>query len=147
MGLCINHNKLERIGTGLAIRTIELAGNNRVPVPKTIDNSSIICGAADNYDNDEGTFSGIGGCNETIMMLFQNAENNHSEDQQQHRSKVPEEFTTKRRSLEQILGCQNLVRAGDFATRAERPENFEINRSYNSKYHQVQLSSGIKLGF
>ena len=61
-------------------------------------------------------------------MLFQNAENNHSGDQQQHISMVSEEFTTKKRSLEQMLECQKLVKGGNFATRVEITENFETNR-------------------
>lgn len=51
LGLCIIYDKLERIDTSLATRTIQLAGNNRVLVLKTIDNSAIIHGAVDNYDN------------------------------------------------------------------------------------------------
>lgn len=47
---------MERIDTGLATRSIQLLGSNRVPVPKTIDSSAIIHTAVDNYDNDEGTF-------------------------------------------------------------------------------------------
>ena len=62
-------------------------------------------------------------------MLFQNAENNQREEQQQQISKVSEEFIIKRRSLEQMLECQNLVKGGNFATRAEIPKNFGTNRS------------------
>ena len=62
-------------------------------------------------------------------MLFQNAENSQREEQQQHISKVSEEFITKRRSLEQMLECQNLVKGGNFATIAEIPKNFGTNRS------------------
>ena len=127
----LSYDELERIDTGLATRTIQLAGNNRVPVPKTIDSSAIIHDAVDNYDNEEGTSSGIGGSHDTILMLFQNAENDDGEDQQQQISKVPAEFVTRRRSLEQILDCQKLVRGGNFATRAEIPENVETNMVYN----------------
>ena len=58
--------------------------------------SAIINGAVDNYDNEGSTSSGIGDSHDTILMLFQNAENNHSEDQQQKISKFSEEFITKR---------------------------------------------------
>lgn len=129
LGLCISYDAMERIDTGLAIRPIQLAGNNKVPVPKTIDNSAVIHGAVDNYDNEEGTSSVIGGSYDTILMLFQNAENNHNEDQQQQISKVSEEFITKRRSLEQMLECQKFVRGGNFANRAQTPDNFDANRS------------------
>ena len=82
LGLCISHDELERIDTGLATRTIQLAGNKGVPVPKAIDNSAIILGAVDKYDTEEGTSSGIASSHDTILVLFQNAENNRSEDQQ-----------------------------------------------------------------
>ena len=59
LGLCLGYDEIERIDTALASRTIELAGNNRVPVAETIDSSAIIHGAIDNYDNEEGTSSGI----------------------------------------------------------------------------------------
>lgn len=83
LGLCITYDKLERTNTGLVTRTIQLFGNNRIPVPKTTDSSAIIHAAVDNYDNEEGTFSGIGDSHDTILVFFQNAENEHGEDQQQ----------------------------------------------------------------
>ena len=75
-----SYDELERIDTGLNTWTIQLAGNNRVPVAKTI--SPIIHGAVDDYDNEKGTSSGIIGSHDTILMLFKDAEKNHSEDQQ-----------------------------------------------------------------
>ena len=70
LGLCIRFDELERTDTGLATRTIQLAGNKGAPVPKAIDNSAIILGAVDNYDTEEGTSSEIAGSHDTILMLF-----------------------------------------------------------------------------
>ena len=60
LGLCISYDELERIDTGVASITIQLAGISRVPVSKTIDNSAIIHGTVDNHENEEGTSSEIG---------------------------------------------------------------------------------------
>ena len=68
--------------TGLTSRTIKLAVNNRLVVPKSIDSSSTIThDAVENYNNEEGTYSGISSSHYIILMLFQNAGNGFDEDQ------------------------------------------------------------------
>ena len=67
----------------LTSRTIQLAGNNKVAVQKSIDsNSTIIHYAVENYNNEEGTYFGIGRRHYMILMLFQNAGNGSNEDKQ-----------------------------------------------------------------
>ena len=121
LGFCISYDELERIDTSLALRTIELAGNNRVPVPEVVDGSAIIHGAIDNYDNEENTPSGIGGSHDTILMLFQNPKD--TSNQHFEIGKVPSNFNTKRRSFENLLDCQKLLRQGKFSSRGEIPDD------------------------
>lgn len=109
----------------MATWTIQLAGNNSVAVQKTIDSSPIIHAAVDNYRNEEGTSSGIGAAKTPSWSFFQITENN------QQIRKASAEFVTIRRSLKQMLVCQNLERGATFTTRAEISEDFEINKSYN----------------
>ena len=109
-----------------------MAGNNRVAVQKSIDsNLTIVHYVVENYNNEEGTYFGIGRRHYMILMLFQNAGNCFNEDQWQQISKVSAEFVTKRQSLEQMLECLKFVKGGIIAARAETPENFETNRNYN----------------
>ena len=63
-------DEMERIDINLAQRTIEAAGDNRVPVPPVMQSSVMIHGAMDNFDNEENTSSGIGSSHDTILMFF-----------------------------------------------------------------------------
>ena len=99
-----------------------MAGNNRVAVQKSIDsNLTIVHYVVENYNNEEGTYFGIGRRHYMILMLFQNAGNCFNEDQRQQISKVSAEFVTKRQSLEQMLECLKFVKGGNIAARAETP--------------------------
>ena len=49
MGFCISYDELERIDQRLPQRTINAAGENRVPIPELINNSNMIHVAMDNY--------------------------------------------------------------------------------------------------
>ena len=79
MGFCISYDELERIDQGLAQRTIAAAGENRVPIPELINNSNMIHGAMDNFDNTEATLSGLGTSHDTILVLFQSGSNPREE--------------------------------------------------------------------
>ena len=69
--LCNSYDDLERVDIAITQEIINLAGPNRVPVPKNINSSSIIHGAMDKSDHEENTLSGIGGSHDTILVLFQ----------------------------------------------------------------------------
>ena len=69
--LCISYDNLERFDIAITQEVINLAGPNRVPVPKSINSSSIIHGAMNNFDHEENILSGIGGSHHTILVLFQ----------------------------------------------------------------------------
>ena len=109
IGLGMNYDELERIDIGLATRSIESTGENRVPVPENIENSIVIHEAIDNFDNEEGTQSEIGSSHDIILMLFQNAYDSVG-DYFLEISKRPSNASSNKRSLEHILNCQNLVR-------------------------------------
>ena len=71
LGLCISYDNFKRVDIAITQEIINLAGSNRVPVPKNINSSSIIHGAMDNFDHEENTLSGIGGSHDTTLLLFQ----------------------------------------------------------------------------
>ena len=65
-------------------------------------------GAMDNFDHDESTFSGIGGSNDTILMVF---ENSRTTDTSINRfSKKKTHVTQQQRSLDHVLPCQELIK-------------------------------------
>ena len=129
MGLCMSYDELQRIDMGLAQRTIDLAGDCRVPLPPVIQDGVMLHGAMDNYDNNESTLSGIGSSHDTIMMLFQNTKEISSE--QIEMNKLPDGLSIGRRALEHILDCQKIVRSGKFSRRATVPSDFN-SRAYAS---------------
>ena len=72
LGLRMGYDELDRSDIGLATRSIESAGENRLLVPENIENSIVIHGAMDNFDNEEGTQPGIGSSHDIILMVFEN---------------------------------------------------------------------------
>ena len=122
LGLCISYDEMEKIDTGLAQRTINTAGVNRTPIPSTIKNNVLLHGAMDNFDHDENTPSGIGGSHDTILMVFQNDQNNSNEKSAEI-SQMPENFPSNKRALDCILPCQKLL-GGKFAGRGTILESF-----------------------
>ena len=146
LGICISYDELQRIDFGLAQRIIDTTGSNRTPVPLTIDNPAVIHGAMDNFDHDEGTASGIGGSHDTILILFQNRQND-TEEPQKELSQKPANSSQNRKSLVNILPCQKLARRGKFGGRGRIPESFfpgqEIDFSSmengSAKEHQLWI--------
>ena len=125
LGLCISYDDLERIDIGIAKCTIDLAGMNRVPVSLNINPTSIVHGVTDNFDHDENTSSGIGGSHDTILMLFQNVE--HGNDDIDAISEKPtdnHELLPNKRTLNGILDCQKIIKAGRFSNRGEIANDF-----------------------
>ena len=107
LGICISYEELERIDCSLANRIIKTAGNNRVPVPPKISPSVMIHGAMDNFDHIENTPSGKDSSHDTILMLFQNSNNDAN---QQNAFSVKEPNQIKTRSLDStLLDCQKVL--------------------------------------
>ena len=117
LGLCISYDNFKRVDIAITQEIINLAGSNRVPVPKNINSSSIIHGAMDNFDHEENTLSGIGGNHDTTLVLFQKP----------GMKDITEKISTKlfnicgmsanKRSLSQTLDCQILTRKVAFSSR------------------------------
>ena len=120
MGFCISYDELERIDQGLARRTIDAAGENRVPIPELINNSNMIHGAMDNFDHTEATLSGLGTSHDTILVLFQSGSNPREETH--GISKVSDSISRSKKSFNHVLECQKLLHVSRFG---ELPANFK----------------------
>ena len=60
-----------QIDTLLAIKLIQDAGQHRVLVAQEIMLNKIVHRAKDNFDHEEDTLSGVGGSHNTVLLLFQ----------------------------------------------------------------------------
>ena len=129
LGICISYD-MERIDTALANCIITGAGEHRVPVAKSIKSSSVILGAMDNFDHDENSLSGIGGSHNTVLMLFQNTDEQieNENDDVNNINVIPDnniQNSHNNRALEHILPCQLIAKAGKPGKRGEIPNNFQ----------------------
>ena len=120
LGLCISYDDLERIDICQTQQLINLAGPSGVPVPETIDDSSVVHGGADNVDHKENTESDIGGSHDTILVLFQKGNQDQVDDEviSQKLGDIAE-ISPNQRSLSHILECQKLIKEGKFSNRGE----------------------------
>ena len=125
LGLCISYDDLERVDIAITQEIINLAGPNRVPVPKNINSSSIIHGAMDKFDHEENTLSGIGGSHDTILVLFQKPGMKDTTEKISTKSVNICGMSANKRSLSQTLDCQTLIRRGAFSSRGTIPANFK----------------------
>ena len=66
IGIMLSYDDLERVDMAVTQEIINLAGPNKVPVPKNVNSSSNIYGAVDNFDHEENTISGVAGSHDTI---------------------------------------------------------------------------------
>ena len=71
LGIGVSYDEILRIDTGIVQRTIDLCGENRVPIPPSIKPSIVLHAATDNFDRNDKK----GGSHDTILMLFQNSDN------------------------------------------------------------------------
>ena len=67
---------MERIDFGLAENVIRRTETGKVPIPPNIQQSMLVQGVMDNFDHEENTASDKGGSHDTILMLFQNTNDN-----------------------------------------------------------------------
>ena len=129
LGLGISYDELERIDCALARRTIDRAGNHRVPIPPSIKGNDVIHGAMDNFDHEENSKSGKGGSHDTILVLF---ENNTQQNTFEEEYVVNKNDFEDQRSLNHILECQKLIRGHKFGVRGEIPINYETGTPLNT---------------
>ena len=126
-GTMSSYDEVEKLDTTLAQRTICRAGINHVPVPPSIQPAVFIQGAMDNFDHEENTKSGIEGSHDTILMLFQNGENNVNQ------ISVKREATNEKKAFNHVLDCQKLIRARNLVSRGQIPENYVPGEPYEAK--------------
>ena len=119
LGLSISYYEMMKIDVRLAKRTTMEAGNFRVQVGETIESSTIVQGAMDNFDHDENTMSGKNGNHDTILMLLQNKD--VDELPQYIIRNVRENLKTREdeRTSNYILPCQIINKARNVGKRGE----------------------------
>ena len=120
LGICISYHELLRIDYGHIERAIELAGDNRVPVSRSINNEDIIHGAMDNFDHNEATASGLGSSHDTILILFQNQRSKEGIIDQLSKR----EISSKQKALSTVLPCQEVIKSGKFGGQGKISSSF-----------------------
>ena len=102
----------------------------------------------DNFDHTEVTSSGIGGSHDSILMLFQNQ--NENENSPKALSKKPTGSPQNQKSQEKILPCLELIKMGKFGGRGKIPVTFspsdEIDLSWKKNQFAKQLDCEFWLG-
>ena len=97
---------------------------HRVPISNLIK-KGLLHEAMDNFDHIEDTKSGKGSSHDTILLVFQNQNENNEE----HRSTPIEQDIEKKRLVETVLKCQKILPFRKFS-RADIANDF-IPGSYN----------------
>ena len=69
-GLCTSYYELLRFQNDMATFTVE-SSEETVPFPSHFNREMFTMAAADNFDHEEATLSGIGGSHDTVTVLFQ----------------------------------------------------------------------------
>ena len=115
LGFNASYDEVERIDTSIVGRTIELVGENRVPVPPHIDNLSIIHGVTDNFDHND--------THDSILLLFQNQKDDTSQ-LESTISKRPVSAVRRERKLPCALPCQSLINVQRGHKRGYIPLNY-----------------------
>ena len=131
MGLCRSYDEVEKLDSALAQRTISRAGIDHPPVPPSIQSAVLIQGAMDNFYHEEDTKSEIEGSHDTILMLFQNGENNAENNV--NRISVKREATNEKKQLNCVLNCQKLIKARKLVRRGQIPGKFILGEPYEAK--------------
>ena len=140
-GVCVSYNTVKRIDVDLAEQIIATAGNNKVPLPTVLEETSPLNGALDNFDHNESTLAGTGSTHGTILVLFQNVPINLEKPPEQSeistRSLAAQSRTTVK--LRSQVSCQQLVRMGPVKERGEIPTYYKVSetpadKGYFNKY-------------
>ena len=75
--VCVSYNTVKRIDVDLAEQIIATAGDNRVPLPTVLEETSPLNRALDNFDRNESTLARTGSTHDTISKMFQLIWRNH----------------------------------------------------------------------
>ncbi|KAL7290366.1 hypothetical protein TKK_0016059 [Trichogramma kaykai] len=105
LGVCICYEEIVRIRARLAAYTVQENSIN-VPIPSHFDSTSYVTTAFDNFDRNEATISGLDSTHDTVIVLFQDLNNNQP-------NKKPNVSTCTiekdRRAFSSILKCQEII--------------------------------------
>ena len=97
----------------------------------------------DNFDHTEVTSSGIGGIHDTIVMLFQNQ--NENENSPKALSKKITVSQQNQKSLDKFLPCQELIKMGKFGGRGKIPETFSPGDEIDLSWRKNESAKQYRL--
>ena len=96
-----------------------------------------------NFDHTEVKSSGIGGSHDTILVLFQNQ--NENETCPMALSKKPTGSPKNQDSLYKTLPCQELIEMGKFGGRGKIPEKFSPGDEIDLSWKKNQFAEQYRL--
>ena len=113
-GICTSYNTVRRIDIDLAEQIIEVAGNNRVPLPHILEATSPLDGAMDNFDCNKSTLAGTESTHNTILVLFQNVPVTHAKpcDDCEISTRPNSAEIRNTVKLRSNISCQELIKMG-----------------------------------
>ena len=114
-------------------QVFNLKGSNTLPVSLSIDKKALIHGGMDNFDHTEVTSSGIGGSHDTILMLFQNQNENENS---------PKALGKKPTGSPQN---QELIKMGKFGARGKIPETFSPGDEIHFSWKKNEFAKQYRL--
>ena len=97
----------------------------------------------DNFDHTKVTSSVIGGSHDTIVMLFENQ--NENENPPKALSKKPTGSTQNQKSLDKILPCQELIKMVKFGGRSKIPETFSTGEQIDLSWKKNEFAKQYRL--
>ena len=97
----------------------------------------------DNFDHTKVTSSVIGGSHDTIVMLFENQ--NENANPPKALSKKPTGSTQNQKSLDKILPCQELIKMVKFGGRSKIPETFSTGEQIDLSWKKNEFAKQYRL--
>ena len=97
----------------------------------------------DNFDHTKVTSSVIGASHDTIVMLFQNQ--NENANSLKALCKKPTDSTQKQKSLDKILPCQKLIKMVKFGGRGKIPETFSPGEEIDLSWKKNEFAKQYRL--
>ena len=140
-GICTSYNTVRRIDADLAERIIEMAGNNRVPLPRVLETTSSLNGAMENFDRNESTLAGTASTQDTILVLFQNVPVTLAKpcDDCEISTRPNSAESRSTVKLGSNVSCQELIRMEAIKERVEVGTTYEKSETF--VYHSPAASS------
>lgn len=136
-GIGMSYDSMKRIDVGIAEHLIKAAGDHRGPVSNEIKAGTPIQSAIDNFNHQERTDRGGNVSNDTVLVVWQNQDEDTEEVAVEEISKRPEsKAVDRKRKLIDRLPCQNLLQSRLMKGTGEVSAEFTPITNYN---HQSSL--------